>query len=170
MALLQLPTTDIGHWAVTGSAALALQGVAVKPRDVDVVAEESAAIALTDHLSVFVIEDEVGWDRGDVRAARRSLAIVEGIELEILVGVESHSNGVVQLSAPNLAQVDLVNVGGREIPVLTLQNMIPILEAMGKGERAGMAKDELVRRGLYIQWDFAIHAIPPMPKCDAHPA
>jgi hypothetical protein len=28
-ALLQLPTTDIGRWAVTGSTALALQGVAV---------------------------------------------------------------------------------------------------------------------------------------------
>jgi hypothetical protein len=148
---MQLPTWDIGHWAVTGSAAFALQGLAVEPRDVDVVAEESAAIALTDHLNALVIQDEVGWDRGDVRAARRSLAIVEGVELEILVGVESHSNGVVQLDAPNWTQVDLVIVGGREIPVLTLQNMIPILEAMGKDEGAAMAKDELVRRSLEIQ-------------------
>jgi hypothetical protein len=150
-ALLQLPATDIGQWAVTGSAALALQGLAVEPRDVDVVAEESAAIALTDHLDGLVVEDEVGWDRGDVRAARRSLAIVEGVELEILVGVQSHSNGAVQLNAPNLTQVDLAIVGGRDIPVLTLQNMIPILEAMGKYERAAMAKDELVRRNLEIQ-------------------
>jgi len=149
-ALLQLPTTEIGRWAVTGSVALALQGVAVEPRDVDVVAEESAANAMTEHLNTFVVEDEIGWDRGDVRAARRSLAIVGGVELEILVGVESHSNGVVQLGAPNLTQVDLVNVGGRGIPVLTLPNMISILEAMGKGERAAMAKDELVRRSLTI--------------------
>jgi hypothetical protein len=145
-ALLQLPATDVGRWAVTGSVALALQGVAVEPRDVDIVADESAATALIDHLGVFVVQDKVGWDRGDVRAVRRSLAIVEGVELEILVGVESHSNGVVHLSAPNLTQVDLVIVGGRDIPVLTLSNLIPILEAMGKGERAAMARDELVRR------------------------
>jgi len=127
-----------------------LQGVAVEPRDVDVVADESAAIAMNEHLNALVIEDDIGWDRGDVRAARRSLAIVEGVELEILVGVESHSNGVVQLGAPNLTQVDLVIVGGREIPVLTLQTLIPILEAMGKYESAAMAKDELFRRSLTI--------------------
>jgi hypothetical protein len=149
-ALLQLPTTDIGRWAATGSAALALQGVAVEPRDVDIVADESAATALIDHLSVFVVQDDVGWDRGDVRAARRSIAIVEGVELEILVGVESHSNGVVHLSVPNLTQVDLVIVEGREIPVLTLQSLIPILEAMGKHDRVAMAKDELFRRSLTI--------------------
>lgn len=146
--LLQLPTTDIGRWAITGSAALALQGVAVEPRDVDIAADESAASALVDHLSAFVVQDEVGWDREDVRAARRSLVILEGVELEILVGVETHSNGVVRISTPNWAQVDLITMGGRKIPVITLQNLIPILEAMGKHERADMAKDELVRRSL----------------------
>lgn len=148
--LLQLPLTGVGHWAVTGSAALALQGIAIEPRDVDIVADESAASALIDHPNVFVVQDEVGWDRGDVRAARRSLAIVEGIELEILVGVESRSNGVIQISAPNLIKVDLIIVAGLEIPVITLQNMIPILEAMGRGERATTAKNELVRRSLTI--------------------
>jgi hypothetical protein len=149
-ALLQLPTTDIGRWAVTGSAALALQGVAIAPRDVDIVADESAASALVDHLNVFVVRDEARWDRGDVRAARRSLAIMEGVELEILVGVETHSSGVVQHFTPNLSQVDLVIVEGREIPVLTLQSLIPILEAMGRNERVAMAKDELLRRSLTI--------------------
>jgi hypothetical protein len=127
-----------------------LQGIAVEPRDVDVVADGSAATALIDHLGVFVVQDEVGWDRGDVRAARRSLAFVEGVELEILVGVETHSNGVVQRCTPNLGEVDLVIVEGREIPVLTLQGLIPILEAMGKHDRVAMAKDELVRRSLII--------------------
>jgi hypothetical protein len=148
--LFQLPLTDIGRWAVTGSAALALQGTAIEPRDVDIVADESAAIALVDHLNVFVVQDEVGWDRGDVRAARRSLAVVEGVELEILVGVETHLNGVVQRCTPNLSQVDLVSVGGREIPVLTLQSLIPILEAMGKNRKVAMAKEELLRRNCTI--------------------
>ena len=149
-ALLQLPTADIGRWAVTGSAALALQGVAVEPRDVDVIAEESAALAMIGHLGVLVLEDEVWWDRGDVRAARRSLAVVEGVELEILVGVETHSNGAVQRCTPDLSQVDLVIVGGREIPVLALESLIQILEAMGKNERVAMAKDELFRRSLTV--------------------
>ena len=145
-ALLQLPPAGVGHWAVTGSAALALQGIAGEPRDVDIVADETAAIALVDHLGVFVVEDGVGWDRGDVRADRRALAIVGGIEVEILVGVESHSDGVVQIGTPNLTEVELVTFGGREIPVITLQNMIPILEATDKRESAEEAKNELLRR------------------------
>jgi hypothetical protein len=150
-ALLQLPTGDIGRWAVTGSAALALQGVAVEPRGVDVVAEESAAIALIDHLHAHLVHDEVGWDRGDVRAARRALAIVEGVGLEILVGVEFHENGAVRLTTPNLTQVDLVSVGGREIPVLMLRHLIPILEAMGKVETVAMVIHGLGRRSLGIR-------------------
>jgi hypothetical protein len=146
--LLQLPTTDIGHWAVTGSAALALQGIAVDPRDVDVIADEFAGLAMLDHLSTLVVLDEVGWGRRDVRAARRTLAVVDGIELEILVGVESHSDGVVQVSTPDLNKVDLVAVGDRDIPVLPLQILIPILEAAGKNQRAAMARNELARRRL----------------------
>jgi hypothetical protein len=149
-ALLQLPTADIGRWAVTGSAALALQDIAVEPRDVDVIAEESAALAMIGHLGVLVVEDEAWWDRGDVRAARRSLAVVAGVELEILVGVETHSDGDVQRCTPDLSQVDLVIVEGREIPVLTLESLIQILEAMGKNEEVAMAKDELFRRSLTV--------------------
>ena len=146
--LLQLPITDIGHWAVTGSAALALHGIAVEPRDVDVVADELARLALLDHLSAAVVLDEIGWDRGDIRAARRTLAVLDGVELDILVGVESHSEGVVQLSTPDLNNVDLVAIGDRHIPVLPLQILIPIFEATRKHQRAAMARNELARRDL----------------------
>jgi hypothetical protein len=51
---------------------------------------------------------------------------------------------------PDLSQVDLVIVEGREIPVLTLESLIQILEAMGNNERVAMAKDELFRRSLTV--------------------
>lgn len=147
--LFQLPLTGVGHWAVTGSAALALQGVAIEPRDVDILADDSAGSAMSNRLASLVVRDEVGWNRGDVRAARRTLAIVAGYELEILVGVEAYSDGIIQLGTPDLSHVDLVIVGGMEIPVLPLSTLIPIMEATGHHERAAMARSELSRRNLH---------------------
>jgi hypothetical protein len=145
-ALDAIPILEIGRWAITGSAALALQGVTVDPSDVDVLADPVAADSLTEHLRAFVVSDDAMWDRGDVRANRRVSVVVAGVDVEILVGVESVANGVVRVSTSDLDHLDHVAVNGRQIPVLPLRTLVAILEATGKRERASMARDQLTRR------------------------
>jgi hypothetical protein len=74
---------------VSESAALAFHGLAVDPQDLDLIADAVAATELVDGPGDLVRQDVALWDRGDVRAARRALAVLEGIDVEILVDVEA---------------------------------------------------------------------------------
>jgi hypothetical protein len=143
-ALGALPVIRNGRWAVGGSTALALHGLRVEPRDVDLLADDAAAAELIGGLRGAVARDEAPWDRGDVRASRRALALIEGVEIEILVDVEAVAPGGV-VPTPNLDQVDRVIVAGRQIPVLPLRTMLPLLEATGRRERAAMVRAALAR-------------------------
>lgn len=136
MALGELPVVRAGRWAVGGSASLALHGLPVDPRDLDLLVDHVAADELVDRLRGAVVSDEACWDRGDVRAARRALAVVHGVEVEILEGVEAIGpTGDVLVATPDLDNVDLIIVSGRQIPVLPLSTMQALLDATGKGRR-----------------------------------
>ena len=146
-ALGELPFVRDGRWAVGGSASLALHGLPVDPRDLDLLVDHVAAAELIDGLQDAMVSDEARWDRGDVRAARRALAVVHGVEVEILEGVEAVGpTGDVVVATPDLDHVDLVIVSGRQIPVLPLSTMHVLLDATGNQERAVMVAKVLGRR------------------------
>ena len=142
-ALHRLPVVQAGRWAVSGSAALALHGFPVDPRDLDLVADTAAANEFVDQLGDLMATDEVPWDRGDVRAARRAVAVVEDVDVEILVDVEVIAHGARVLGPPKLDHLDHIVVGDRLIPVLPLSTMLTILDATGKKERAEMVRDAM---------------------------
>jgi hypothetical protein len=143
-ALQGLPAVRHGQWAVGGSASLALHGLPIDPRDVDVLADQVAVAELVDGLEDTVVTDHAPWDRGDVRAARRVLAVVEGVELEILVGVEVvDSNGRVIMTTPSLDRVELIVLNRRPIPVLPLSTMWAVLGATGREERAAVVREAI---------------------------
>jgi hypothetical protein len=103
-----------------------------------------AVAELVDGLQDAVVTDQAPWDRGDVRAARRVLAVVEGVELEILVGVEAvDSNGRVVMTTPSLDRAERMVLNSRPIPVLPLSTMEAVLEATGREERAAMVREAL---------------------------
>jgi hypothetical protein len=131
---------------VGGSTALALHGLPIDPGDVDVLADQTAVAELVDGLEDTVVMDQAPWNRGDVSAARRVLAVVEGVEIEILVGVEAvASDGRVIMTTPSLDLVEPVMLDGRPIPVLPLSVMREVLEATGRQERAAMVRDAMRR-------------------------
>jgi Aminoglycoside-2''-adenylyltransferase len=143
-ALGELPVVGRGLWAVGGSASLALHGLPVDPRDLDLLVDHAAAAEMVDGLRDVVVSDEACWDRGDVRAARRALAVVHGVEVEILEGVQAVGPaGDVVVATPDLNEVDRVVVCGRQIPVLPLPAMRVLLEATGKRERAALVAEVL---------------------------
>jgi hypothetical protein len=88
-ALQGRPAVRDGQWAVGGSASLALYGLPIHPRDVHVRADQVAVAELVDGLGDTVVIDQAPCDRGDVGAARGVLAVVEAVDLEILVGVQA---------------------------------------------------------------------------------
>ena len=138
-ALGELPVVRGGRWAVGGSASLALHGLPADPKDLDLLADHVAAAELADGLRGAVVSDEARWDRGDVRAVRRVLAVVHGVEVEILEGVEAAGpTGDAVAATPDLDHVDRIIVSGRPIPVLPLPVMQVLFDATGNQERAAM--------------------------------
>jgi hypothetical protein len=116
----------------------------VDPRDLDLLVDHAAAAEMADGLRDAVVSDEAYWDRGDVRAVRRALAVVHGVEVEILEGVEAVGpTGDVVVATPDLDHVDRIIVSGRQIPVLPLSTMQVLLDATGKRERAAMVANVL---------------------------
>ena len=112
-ALGELPIVRRGRWAVGGSASLALHGLPVDPRDLDLLVDHAAAAEMVDGLRDAVVSDEACWDRGDVRAVRRALAVVHGVEVEILEGVEAVGPaGDVVVATPDLNHVGRIIVSG----------------------------------------------------------
>ena len=135
----ELPVVRGGRWAVGGSACLALHGLPVDPKDLDLLVDHVAAAELADGLRGAVVSDEARWDRGDVRAVRRVLAVVHGVEVEILEGVQAVGPaGDVVVATPDLDHVDPIIVSGRRIPVLPLPAMQVLFNATGNRERAAM--------------------------------
>jgi hypothetical protein len=134
---------QVGRWAVSGSAALALHGLTVDPQDLDLVADAAGATELVDGLGDLVSQDAAPWDRGDVRAARRAFAVLEGIDVEILVDVEAVALGARVLGSPDLRYLDYIGIEDRQIPVLPLSTMLALLDATGKSERAAMVRDAM---------------------------
>ncbi len=57
-ALGELPIVRGGRWAVGGSASLALHGLPVDPRDLDLLVDHVAAAELVDGLRGAVVSDE----------------------------------------------------------------------------------------------------------------
>jgi hypothetical protein len=112
------------------------------------VADAAAATELVDGLEGSLITDETPWDRGDVRATRRALAIIEGVEVEILVEVESVTAGVRILGPPGLDNLDNIVVNGRRIPVLPLSTMLAIHDATKQTERAAMVREAFAKRRI----------------------
>ena len=153
-ALGELPIVRRGRWAVGGSASLALHGLPVDPRDLDLLVDHVAAAELVDGLRGAVVSDEARWDRGDVRAVRRALAVVHGVEVEILEGVEAvGSTGDVVVATPDLDHVDRIIVLGRSIPVLPLSTIQVLLDATGNRERAAMVAKVLGGRCQGARFD-----------------
>jgi hypothetical protein len=116
----------------------------VDPRDLDLLVDHVAAAELVYELRDVVVSDEARWDRGDVRAVRRALAVLHGIEVEILEGIEAVGpTGNVVVATPDLDRVDRIIVSDRPIPVLPLSVMQVLLDATGKRERAAMVAKAL---------------------------
>jgi hypothetical protein len=163
-ALGELPVVRRGSWAVGGSASLALHGLPVDPRDLDLLVDHVAAAELVDGLRGAVVSDEARWDRGDVRAVRRALAVVHGVEVEILEGVEAVGPmGDVVVATPDLDHVDRIIVSGRRIPVLPLSTMQVLLDATGNRERAAMVA-KVLAGGPMPRLEEAIEREPRPPR------
>ncbi|MFC0006724.1 HAD-IA family hydrolase [Micromonospora siamensis] len=121
------------RWAVTGSAAVALHGAAVTPRDVDVVTDPAGLVALRRRFGDVSVAEPFRAV-GVTARARLRLALDE-TPFEILVGVRNRRQDG-GWSAPATPDDRLwIPSWGRLVPVLPLSSLLRIAQERGRTDQ-----------------------------------
>lgn len=127
-ALGVIVSTETVGWAVTGSAALALHGMATTPHDLDLIADEAGAEHLALALAPLVTSDERPYQRESLRADRRLGLELEEVSVEVLVNLRNLSDAGETNPIDPVRQTS--RIGG--VSVVRLADLLDIYLAMGR--------------------------------------
>ncbi len=127
------------RWALTGSTSFALQGVPVDPDDVDVQTTADDAYEVEARFADRVV-DPVTRSSGDGIRSQFGVLSIEGVEVEVMGGLQKRVNGA-WTSPPDLtAHREYVTLDDRQVPVLSLSYEAEAYERLGRDERAALLR------------------------------
>jgi len=106
-------------WAVTGSTNMALQGMMVTPKDIDIQANEEDAYKIAELLSEYVVEP-VAFKESDKIKSHCGKLEIEGVQVEIL--------GAVQNKLEDGSWEEPVNVMDFRLTVVYINLKMPVLD------------------------------------------
>lgn len=129
-------------WALTGSTSFALQGLDLKPDDIDVQTDRAGAHAIEGCLETGRIEP-VHWRLGDRIRSWFGRFELEGVQVEVMGDIERRVDG------EWLGPIDVMNHRltipwrGYHIPVLELAYEARAYEQLGRTTRASQLRAKL---------------------------
>ncbi len=130
-------------WAVSGSVALALQGVSVSCQDLDLVTTANGAVELESRLAAEITEPVSFTTRGPIRGYL-GRACLRGVDVEILGAVHNLMPDGTWTDPPQFnAETVHVRFGERECPVVGLVHIRAAYLAMGRSEKVRLLDDAL---------------------------
>ena len=133
-------------WALTGSTALALQGLPMEPRDVDVQTNESGAYEIGRRLAAYVLRP-VALSATERIRSHFGLFEIEGVQVEVMGDVELCLPDGSWRPPPDVAALRRwVEAERLRLPVLDLAHEEQAYRALGRVERADAIRAWL-RRG-----------------------
>jgi len=122
-------------WAVTGSVALALQGVPVGCRDLDIVTSGAGARQIERLFAQQVVDPVEFGSRDHIRGHLGRLRLRE-VDVEVLGDVQTLMPDGTWTVPPQLDQnVIWLQLGERQCPVLRLTYLRDVYSAMGRSEK-----------------------------------
>lgn len=123
-------------WAITGSFGLALQGMPLAPRDIDLQSDQAGAYAIEKLLAEYV-EQPVALREGEFTRSYIGVMRVAGVQVKIMGDVSRRGTGGQWQAPPVLAGITrCVMLAGMDLPVLELAYEYQAYLAMGRTERA----------------------------------
>ncbi|MBN1963246.1 MAG: hypothetical protein JW910_01280 [Anaerolineae bacterium] len=134
-------------WAVTGSLGMVLQGVPLKPHDVDVQTDAAGAYEIARRFAPNVVSPVCFSAAERIRSHFGALEL-DGVPVEIMGDVEKRQPGEEAWEAVDLARhVRHVTVAGvGTIPVLELPYEVEAYRKLGRFERADLVQHWLDTR------------------------
>jgi hypothetical protein len=145
MLVDRLAEADI-HWALTGSASFALQGLPICPGDIDVQTDALGAFEIQRWFIEMVVRPVEFSSTENIRSYYGALEI-QGITVEIMGDIQKRLPDGAWSPIPDIPQLrQYVELDGLEVPVLDLSYEAEAYELLGRRSRA----EELRRWLMYI--------------------
>lgn len=133
-------------WAVTGSVALALQGVLVECDDLDLVTTAAGAAEIEDAFASEVVV-RTGFGERDGIRGHLGLLRVENLAVEVLGDIQNALPGGMWTMPPRIAEHrEWIALDDRRCPVLSLVYMREAYAAMGRDGKANIIAERLADR------------------------
>jgi ribonuclease-3 len=141
VVLDRLSERDIA-WALTGSAALVLNGVQVKAHDLDLTTDEAGVQAIADVLAEFVVTP-VGWWETDEMASQFARLQVEGVQVDVIGRpfAIKRPDGAVFIRPWSIRNE--VSIEGRRLPIIPLEAELISYAMMGREAKVELIADHL---------------------------
>jgi len=129
------------NWAVTGSLALALQGVPVEVHDIDLLTDEAGAYEIERHLFEFLTLMVRFSAEEHIRSHFGALTI-DGVKVEIIGDVETRRADQSWERGWDLARYKrVVEVEGMQVPVLSLECEYEAYQRLGRTEKVELLRE-----------------------------
>ena len=135
----RLSKTNI-NWAVTGTLGFALQGIPIKPNDIDIQTDEAGAYKIEKLFSKFVVKKVTFSKAENIRSHLGELKI-DGIKVEIMGDIQKrNTNGTWEPPVDLNQHKKMIEVEGMKVPVLSLEYEYQAYLKLGRKDKAGMLK------------------------------
>ena len=122
------------NWALTGSCSFAIQGMPVRPNDIDIQTDKSGAYEIEKIFSENMVE-KVCFVECDKIRSHFGAMMIDGVRVEIMGDIEKRDHAgewgePVDLNRHKI----LVTYEGMEVPVLSLEYEYEAYKALGRHE------------------------------------
>lgn len=125
-----LDETDV-IWALTASTSLIIQGLDVKPNDIDIATTKDGAYIIDDYFQEHSIKKVSYSTDGNIRSHFGCLNI-GGIDIDIIGDIQYKINGIWSETREITKLIEHISYNGIYIPVLNLKSEYEGYQKMGR--------------------------------------
>jgi hypothetical protein len=130
-------------WAFTGSLSLALHGLPVVPRDIDLQTDKAGAYAIEQLFLEFVTRP-VAFSAAERIQSHFGALTIEGVQVEIMGDVQTRrDDGTWEVPADPRRHTRVIEIEGLRLPVVSLDYAKAAYSRLDRVERAAMVREWL---------------------------
>ena len=142
----ELESQDI-KWAISTSCALALQGIKIKPSDIDIITDNAGAIEISNILKKYETESlkHVPSQKFD---STMNKSLINNCDVDVVgdFKIKSDVDNKWHNMTYMLESLEIVEVEQTKIPVLSLLQSMEMYKLMGRGK--DLVKVEIIKKHL----------------------
>lgn len=128
------------NWVVTASLSLALQGVPVEVHDIDIESDEAGAYEIERLFSESVFTKMCHKEADTIRSHFGQL-MIDGIKVDVMGGVQyRRADGTWEEPTDWASHVQVIQVGGMQVPVLSLAYEYEGYQKLGRAEKVELLR------------------------------